>query len=289
MKRFLSFLPGVAILAGCSTSTPEPVTKPVAAARVAAPVTAAPAAPVDPLTPTLVAFPSGSRMLHGFLYKPAGSGPFPAIVFNHGSEKLPGPMTGQAQFYVPHGYALFVPHRRGHGRSQDAGEWIDKVANDPPKFVAELEAQEADVGAAVEFLAAQPFVDPQRVAVSGCSLGGIEALLAAAHETKIAAAIDFAGASMTWARMPPLQESMKKAARDAKVPVFFVQAENDFDTTPSKVLDAEMRAAKKTSQVHIYPPNGTTPMDGHHFCAGGTSPGWGPEVLQFLEASMKKR
>ena len=33
----------------------------------------------------VVTFPSGSLTLHGELYKPEGKGPFPAIVYNHGS------------------------------------------------------------------------------------------------------------------------------------------------------------------------------------------------------------
>src|SRR5580704_9573186 len=36
--------------------------------------------------PVEVTFPSGGRQLHGFLWKPAGDGPFRAIVWNHGSE-----------------------------------------------------------------------------------------------------------------------------------------------------------------------------------------------------------
>jgi dipeptidyl aminopeptidase/acylaminoacyl peptidase len=39
----------------------------------------------------LVAFEAGDgKQLHGFLYLPAGDGPFPAVLWNHGSEKLPG-------------------------------------------------------------------------------------------------------------------------------------------------------------------------------------------------------
>jgi len=33
----------------------------------------------------IVAFPSGEITLHGVLYKPEGTGPFPAVVYNHGS------------------------------------------------------------------------------------------------------------------------------------------------------------------------------------------------------------
>jgi poly(3-hydroxybutyrate) depolymerase len=40
--------------------------------------------------PEEVAFPSGALELHGFVHKPEGSGPFPAILYNHGSEEKPG-------------------------------------------------------------------------------------------------------------------------------------------------------------------------------------------------------
>src|ERR1700676_3322104 len=66
--------------------------------------------------PEEVVFPIGGRELHGFLWKPEGTGPFPAIVWNHGSEKLPGSQPTLANFYTAHSYVFFVPHRRGQGR-----------------------------------------------------------------------------------------------------------------------------------------------------------------------------
>jgi pimeloyl-ACP methyl ester carboxylesterase len=128
-----------------------------------------------------------------------------------------------------------------------------------------------------------------RVAVSGCSLGGIESLFAAERGTGIVAAIDFEGAAQTWAANVPLQERMKLAARNAKVPVFFLQAENDFDTTPSRVLSDEMKRAGKPTRVHIFPPNGVTHEEGHSFCTGGRNPPWGAEVIAFLEEAMRGR
>src|SRR2546428_427907 len=35
----------------------------------------------------VVTFPSGKRILHGVLYRPSGSGPFPAVLYNHGSAR----------------------------------------------------------------------------------------------------------------------------------------------------------------------------------------------------------
>jgi dipeptidyl aminopeptidase/acylaminoacyl peptidase len=234
------------------------------------------------VSPEVVTFTSGALTLHGFLYRPAGAGPFPAIVFNHGSEQLPGAKEGQAMFYVPRGFVLFVPHRRGHGRSADAGTYIGNLAADSPAMVQALVTQTDDVMAAVAYAASLSYVDAKRVAVVGCSYGGIESLLAAERGTGITSAIDFAGASMTWAHNPALQQRMKAAARGARVPVFFIQAENDYDTAPSRVLSAEMKQSGKPTRMHIFPPNGTTGLEGHGFCSGGEHPAWGDEVLAFL-------
>jgi hypothetical protein len=42
------------------------------------------------------------------------------------------------------------------------------------------------------------------------------------------------------------------------VPIFFLQAMNDYNTAPSLLLSAEMARVGKPYQVKIYPPYGTT-------------------------------
>jgi carboxymethylenebutenolidase len=264
-----SLLVAVCLALGCAKTveqapTPQPATSPV----------------ISTYQPVLVSFKSGGLTLRGFLYKPDGDGPFPAIVFNHGSEALPGWKPDQASFYVAHGFVLFVPHRRGHGRSTSAGP--AEPVGDGPEVIDALVVQNDDVLGAIAYVAALPYVNPKRIATVGCSYGGIESLLAAERATGIHAAIDFAGGAMRWEHDPALRERMKLAARNARVPVMFVQAENDFSTAPSTVLSEEMRAAKKTTAVKLYPANGTSPMEGHHFCAGGKHPLWGDDVLAFL-------
>jgi len=145
--------------------------------------------------------------------------------------------------------------------------------------------QTDDVMSAVEYVRSLPYVDRTRVAVAGCSFGGIVSLFAAERGTGVQAVVDFAGGAMSWASAPELQERMKQAARAARVPVFFVQAENDFNTAPSLVLSEEMRRAGKPVRVHVFPANGVTHEEGHGFCAGGENPAWGDEVLEFLNAA----
>jgi carboxymethylenebutenolidase len=244
----------------------------------------------DPLVPAEVTYATTPGSLRGFLYRPEGTGPFPAVVFNHGSEQEPGDMRDEAEFYVPRGFVLFAPHRRGQGWSADAGEYINEAwiarGEQPQTLVELLDEQVDDVAAAVAYVRALPDVDATRVALVGCSFGGIETLLAAERDLGLRAAIDFAGAAATWARNPALQARMKRAALGATVPVLFIQAENDFDTAPSRVLSDAMRDAGRPTRLRIFPANGATTLEGHMFCNGSADPRWGPEVLEFLRGAM---
>ena len=72
----------------------------------------------------IVTFPSGEITLHGVLYKPEGTGPFPAVVYNHGSAA--GMLSKQAfdalgPVFANHGWVFFGPYRRGQGLSASAG------------------------------------------------------------------------------------------------------------------------------------------------------------------------
>src|SRR5437870_9902633 len=104
-------------------------------------------------TPREVVFPSGGLELHGYLWEPSGRGPFPAVLYNHGSEKLPGSKPVLGAFFTTQGFAFFVPHRRGQGLSP--GPYIsDIVAQAPPAqqnqvVVDQLVAQVDDVTAAL--------------------------------------------------------------------------------------------------------------------------------------------
>lgn len=271
------------VLFACNAAPSAP---PTPASPAPEPSLSTPAPSEAPITPELVTFSSGALTLAGVLYQPPGLGPFPAIVFNHGSEEYPGSGENQAMFYVRSGFVLFMPHRRGHGRSKNAGAYISTMI-DPSKpdsttWVDALVAQTDDVMAAIAYVASLPYVDAKRVATVGCSFGGIMSLFAAERGTGIVAAVDFAGGAIMWAKTAPLRERMKVAARNAKVPVLFLQAENDYDTAPSRVLSEEMKKAGKPMRVRIFPPRGTTPQAGHGFCAGGENPPWGTEVLAFL-------
>src|SRR3954470_2467453 len=68
----------------------------------------------------LVTYRLGDVPLQGWIYQPVGKGPFPAVLYNHGSEKTPGWFPPLGKFWADHGFVFFVPHRSGHGRSPGA-------------------------------------------------------------------------------------------------------------------------------------------------------------------------
>jgi dienelactone hydrolase len=196
------------------------------------------------LKPQLVSFPSSSLTLHGFLYQPEGTAPFPAVLWNHGSEKLPGARGELARFYTSKGYVFFVPHRHGHGRSP--GDYIvdlqakaKAAAKDASEFHRKVlglhELYLEDTIAAATWLKQQSFVDTNRLVMSGVSYGGIQTVLAAERDLGIKAYVPFAPGAMSWQGLPELHDRLLQAVKHTHAPMFLLQAENDYNLGPSEV------------------------------------------------------
>ena len=250
--------------------------------------------------PGVVSFRSGEITLQGTLYKPKGKGPFPAVVYNHGS--APGMLSQQAfealgPVFASHGWVFFGPYRRGQGLSASAGPYIgDEIAAAKKKggmaagaatMVRLLETDHLnDQLAALAWLRTQRFVDPDRIAVAGNSFGGIEVVLGA-ERGSYCAAVDSAGAAQSWGDAPEVQDLMIRSVRNSRAPIFFFQAENDYDLSPSRTLSAAMKDANKEFEIKIYPPYGNSTQDGHTFGYFGGSV-WGADVFRFLDQHCPK-
>jgi len=195
------------------------------------------------------------------------------------------------RFFSDNGYVFFVPHRRSHGRSPRDPQ-IDSLYNSGANgLVALQEIHLHDQLAAFDYLKRLPAVDPDRIVVAGCSFGGIQTVLAleagADGKASFRAAVDFAGGAQTWRHAVALQQKLLGAVRKATVPVMFVQAENDYDLSPSYALAKELGKLGKPHKLSIYPPYGASVQDGQGgFCGRGVEV-WGRDVLAFLEAALK--
>jgi dienelactone hydrolase len=260
------------------------------------------------MVPKVVEFSSGKLLLKGYLWKPAGHGPFPAVLFNHGSggadaDHTAGmPITEAANilapFFIKHGYAFLYPFRRGHGPSANQAPFMQDVlrheeeskgkeARQHLQFVLLTTEQLDDVMAALVFLKTLREIDSGRIAIAGHSFGGNLTLLAAERDKTLRAAVTFAAAANSWDGLPELRERLMAAIRNTKAPVMLTHAENDFSTSAGKALAEELERLHKPYVLKIYPPVGLTTEDGHGMLYENI-PVWESDVFEFLDQHVKK-
>jgi len=254
-----------------------------------------------PITRTTVTFQSGGYALSGALYKPAGSGPFPALIWNHGSEKAPdaGPQFDTvASIFVPAGYVVLAPVRRGHGRSK--GPYISDAVQQTRAAkgreaagalaVRLLETEQLDDQLAGLAYARQlPFVDANRMVVAGCSYGGIQTLLGAERNVGYKAAIPISPAALSWANNVLLRQRLLQAVRRITIPVLLLQPPRDASPEPSRVLGAEAARLGKPFTAKVYPDTG--PVEERAHCFGGAKGMhvWADDAKAFLAANVGQK
>jgi len=251
----------------------------------------------DPVEPRMVSIRRGEVLLRGWLYARPGAGPVPAILWHHGSERGPDHVPRLGQFYVASGYTLLVLHRHGHGLSP--GEYpLDVIraqartrAATPEDYRGEAIALLIDLHrrylldtvAALEWLARLPYVDADRIAITGVSHGGVQTVLAAQADVGAKAYVAFAPAAMAWSTTPELHELLLDAVRAARAPIFLLQAANDYSLGPSEVLGRELERKGPPNRARVYPAYGRTQQSGHgDFACLGTA-AWGDDVCAFLD------
>jgi len=158
------------------------------------------------------------------------SGKYPTLIFNHGSEHIfgaKGKYCEAARFFVPKGYAVFVPFRRGQGdpdrpegSRQSSGRYIEDVLDDFDNnpshhhttctfrdcYKAELLQLEADdeVAFAAQYLIETAHLVPllgdgeYKLAVGGNSYGGAVTVFFNRMNHGQAVAMPFAPGAQNW-------------------------------------------------------------------------------------------
>lgn len=249
----------------------------------------------EPGTAQVVHFAGEKGELGGELYRPDGQGPFPAVLYNHGS--APGMLSREAAqaigpLFARSGWVFFMPYRHGQGLSSHAGPYIGDELADARRRGGMDAASETlarllatthlnDQLSALAWLRAQPDVDAHRVALAGNSFGGVEALLGATHSPVCAVLAGSAG-SESWGQSPHLQALMKRSAEAIQAPVMMFQAANDHDLVPQAELTRLRQARGLTVHAVVYPAFGSSSMQGHRFAYEGATT-WFPDALNFLQ------
>ena len=255
------------------------------------------------VAPQTVEIPSGNLRLKAFLWKPAGLGPFPAVLFNHGSGGADAahtagmPITEAAErlapLFVKHGYAFLYLFRRGQGLSADQSPFMQDVlqheevakgkdARQHLQFMLSTTEQLDDVLAALSFLKSTPGIDSRRIAVAGHSFGGQLTLFAAERDSGVRAAVTFGAAAASWERSPELRERLLAAVAKTTASIMLIHAANDYDTTPGCAMADELERLHKPHVLKIYPSVGQTHEEGHNFFYQAI-PKWEDDVFKFLD------
>lgn len=260
-----------------------------------------------PAAPQIADVPSGELHLKGYFWKPAGPGPFPAILFNHGSgaddpqhtagRTMAEAASDLAPIFLKHGYALFYLCRRGQGLSADQGPFMQDLLKQAEAKGADARkqlhyqlvtgSQLDDALAGLTFLKAAPDVDPKRIAIVGHSFGGMLTLLSGDHDSSIRAEVAFAAGANSWRASQELRDRTLAAVGKTTAHVMLVYAANDYDTTPGKDISAELGRLHKSHLLKIYPVIGKSSDDGHSLLYLGISE-WEPDVFQFLDDNVKR-
>ncbi len=149
------------------------------------------------ILPELVKFPTfdsgsgGPESIPAWLYKPEGAGPHPVIISIHGgpeSQSRPGFSSTYQMWLQKLGAAVIQPNVRG---SNGYGKHYMSLDNGFKR-----EDSVKDIGALLDWIATQPDLDENRVAVFGGSYGGYMVLASAVHYSdRLKAAVDIVGIS----------------------------------------------------------------------------------------------
>jgi carboxymethylenebutenolidase len=260
------------------------------------------------ITPQIVVVPSGNLRLKGYLWRPAGAAPCPAVLFVHGSGSIDASHTGGfaitetaemlAPTFIKHGYAFLYLFRRGQGLSADQGPFMQDVlqrekntmgeeARKHLQFVLLTTEHLDDVTAGLSFLRTLSGVDAHRIAAVGHSFGGQLTLLAAERDSTLRAAVTFSAAASSWEGSFEVRERMLTAVRKTTVPLMLLHAANDYSTAPGKAMADELSRLGKPHVLRIYPPVGRTADDGHNFVYTAV-PEWEGDVFGFLDQYVRR-
>ena len=149
-----------------------------------------------------------SATLETIVFRPASGGPFPTLLFNHGSTgagtdpslfRLTWTCLPLARFFTERGWLVAFPQRRGRGKSD--GEYAEGMKPSGNGYstraavaLAGVDRALEDLDACVAWLATRAEVDAGRTIVGGHSRGGALAIATAGrHPDAFRGAINFAG------------------------------------------------------------------------------------------------
>lgn len=244
-----------------------------------------------PLTETPPPGAARELRLEGFLYRPSSPGPFPVLIFNHGSTgalRVSPTSTAffrypeVARFFVERGWAVLMAMRRGRGAS--GGDYLERYDCDRAILSAGVDRAVEDMDAVIAYVSSKSWADTSRLLLGGMSRGGLLSMVYSSRRpTKAKGVINFAG-GWTIERCDDSirfnTDTFAEAGRGNKLPMLWLYSENDRNYRP-RAIHSYHRAftqAGGTAELRLFPPIG---YDGHILLPGAVDV-WRTPVSDFL-------
>jgi len=211
-----------------------------------------------------VTYTRKARALKGYLSKPAGPGPFPAVIYNHGGlgDRIGGCPKETSEALAKASYVGFSPLRRQ---------------------TISMQGHMEDVLDALEYVKGLDYVDKDRIAMMGFSRGGHLTFIAGAAQKDLKAIVIMACAPGMGDR-----EQFLLHAKEISAPVLLMVSENDQAQADHVALMKQIKNSleKENKQVEfiLYPPYKN---DGHRMFFEISS--YWKAVLKVLNTNLNKQ
>lgn len=246
----------------------------------------------------LIPSPVKGALMQAVLFRPAGDGPFPLAIVNHGSSEDARERRRQrlAEFpylsgwLVARGYAVLLPQRPGHGAT--GGSYIEGQGwCGGPDYVGAGQGAAQSIASAYQYMHEQDVIAERGTIIVGNSAGGWGALaFAGGAPSGVAGVVNFAGGrggrdqNRAGNNCAPdrLVEAAGVFGAAARVPTLWLYAENDTYFAPDlsqRLADAFVAAGGK-AEYHLLP---AVRGDGHALMStAGDEASWAPYLGKFL-------
>ena len=219
------------------------------------------------------------QKMEATLYKPAGAGPFPAVLVLHTSSGLRPADHNYARKLADEGYVCLVP---------DFFQAYDLNENTRDRtFTTHAESIFADFVSAIDTLRKTEGVRPDRIGAVGFSNGGYWALLLAA-KGQIQAGVSYYGA-VTGAGTDRSLTVFEKAFTAGSSPVLVLHGAQDKTVTANNAeyLVSMLKKVKAPHEFQLYSSAGHSYERGKLDSAAAAD-SW-ERTLRFLDANLKKK
>ncbi|MGH8377880.1 MAG: dienelactone hydrolase family protein [Gammaproteobacteria bacterium] len=229
-----------------------------------------------------------ANTLAGYAAHPKGKGPFPGLVVMMEAYGITGHIQGVCARLAKSGFVAVAPDIF-HGEVISYTDTNKVMAKIPTLSDAQILKE---IGATLDWLAAQKNVSQNRLGIVGFCMGGRYAFLAnCRYPDRLRAAVGFYGGGIAaegpkdrFGRTPPIDEADKMQA-----PVFLGYGADDQGIPPAEHarIAERLSALKKRYTLAVYPGAGHAFLceERANYAPAVAARAW-PEVLEFLRTEM---